>query len=291
MGYDALHAYLPWLTAEDYEKAAADPDPYAKPVSALRRILVETRAYQALATSWLSREKPDLAVVYFQGTDTLGHVFAPWAPPRQDAVKPEDFERYSRVPELYFAEIDRMLGEYPQARQGPRRRADDRLRSRLPLEGGSPRAARERRRRDRRPLASRGGDLSALGAGDQGGFQSRPRRGRPGRRHAPRAPRPAAGRRRRRPSPAGGRGRPRGARRLPGSLQAGPRGAGERGGERGGGRKAPRPGVSGIQRSRFQGGRPRRRRRAVADPHRRLLQQRGAHPARARGDGGRRGLV
>jgi len=111
VGYDALHAYLPWLTTEAYEKAAADPDPYAKPVSALRRILVETRAYQALATSWLTREKPDLAVVYFQGTDTLGHVFAPWAPPRQDAVKPEDFERYSRVPELYFAEIDRMLGE------------------------------------------------------------------------------------------------------------------------------------------------------------------------------------
>lgn len=111
VGYDALHAYLPWLTAEDYGKAAAEPDPYAKPVSALRRILVETRAYQALATSWLTREKPDLAVVYFQGTDTLGHVFAPWAPPRQDAIKPEDFERYSRVPELYFAEIDRMLGE------------------------------------------------------------------------------------------------------------------------------------------------------------------------------------
>ncbi len=109
VGYDALHAYLPWLTAKDYEKAAAAPD---SPVSALRRILVETRARQALATSWLGREKPDLAVVYFQGTDTLGHVFAPWAPPRQAAVSPRDFERYSRVPELYFAEIDRMLGEY-----------------------------------------------------------------------------------------------------------------------------------------------------------------------------------
>jgi tetratricopeptide (TPR) repeat protein len=112
VGYDALHAYLPWLTAKDYEKAAAEPDPYAHPVSALRRILVETRAYQALATSWLGREKPDLAIVYFQGTDTLGHVFAPWAPPRQAAVSAQDFERYSRVPELYFAEIDRMLGEY-----------------------------------------------------------------------------------------------------------------------------------------------------------------------------------
>jgi tetratricopeptide (TPR) repeat protein len=112
VGYDALHAYLPWLSQEDAGKAAADPDPYAHPVSALRRILIETRAYHALATSWLAREKPDLAVVYFQGTDTLGHVFAPYAPPRQPAISPEDFERYSRVPELYFAEIDRLLGDY-----------------------------------------------------------------------------------------------------------------------------------------------------------------------------------
>jgi Flp pilus assembly protein TadD len=81
-------------------------------VSALRRILVETRAYHALATSWLARERPDLAVVYFQGTDTIGHVFAPFAPPRQDAVAPEDFERFSAVPERYFAEMDRMLGDY-----------------------------------------------------------------------------------------------------------------------------------------------------------------------------------
>src|SRR4051812_42381242 len=110
--YDALHAYFPWLSEEDSQKAAADPNPYAHPVSALRRILIETRAYHALATSWLAREKPDLAVVYFQGTDTLGHVFAPYAPPRQDSIPPQDFERYFRVPELYFAEIDRLLGDY-----------------------------------------------------------------------------------------------------------------------------------------------------------------------------------
>jgi Tfp pilus assembly protein PilF len=112
VGFDALHAYLPWLKPADFAKAAADPDPYAHPVSALRRILIETRANRALATSWLSRAKPDLAVVYVQGTDTLGHIFAPWAPPRQASVTAVDFERYSRVPQLYFAEIDRMLGEY-----------------------------------------------------------------------------------------------------------------------------------------------------------------------------------
>ncbi|HEX3551700.1 MAG TPA: alkaline phosphatase family protein [Thermoanaerobaculia bacterium] len=110
--YEALRAYLPWLGREEYERWKAAPDPYAHPVSALRRILVETRAYHALATSWLAREKPDLAVVYFQGTDTLGHVFAPYAPPRQATVSAEDFQRFSQVPELYFAEVDRLLGDY-----------------------------------------------------------------------------------------------------------------------------------------------------------------------------------
>ncbi len=110
--FNAVRAYLPWLGPEEYDRWKAAPDPYAHPVSALRRILVETRAYHALATSWLSREKPDLAVVYFQGTDTLGHIFAPYAPPRQEAVSPDDFQRFSKVPELYFAEVDRLLGDY-----------------------------------------------------------------------------------------------------------------------------------------------------------------------------------
>ncbi|HEV8581824.1 MAG TPA: alkaline phosphatase family protein [Thermoanaerobaculia bacterium] len=110
--YEALHEVLPWLTEEEYESWLAAPDPYAHPVSALRRILIETRAYHALATSWLERERPDLTVVYFQGTDTIGHVFAPFAPPRQETVSAEELERFSGVPEHYFAAVDRMLGDY-----------------------------------------------------------------------------------------------------------------------------------------------------------------------------------
>jgi len=119
-GYQELHAYLPWLDAAEYERQIAQPDPYAHPVSALRRILAETRAYDALARAWIERARPDLAVVYFQGTDTLGHLFAPYAPPRQPGVTPEDFARYSEVPRRYFAEIDRLLGDFRDlaSRQG-----------------------------------------------------------------------------------------------------------------------------------------------------------------------------
>ncbi|MFL6203710.1 MAG: tetratricopeptide repeat protein, partial [Thermoanaerobaculia bacterium] len=97
-GYDALKPYFPGLERSEYDRLADRPDPYGHPVSALRRILIETRAYDALARSWLAEQTPDLTILYFQGTDTIGHIFAPLSD--------------RRVPELYFAEVDRLLGEY-----------------------------------------------------------------------------------------------------------------------------------------------------------------------------------
>jgi len=119
-GYPSVHRYLPWLGAAEYERQLAQSEPYAQPVSALRRILAETRAYHALARAWIGRARPDLAIVYFQGTDTLGHIFAPYAPPRQPGVAAEDFARYGAVPRRYFSEVDRMLGDFRDlaARQG-----------------------------------------------------------------------------------------------------------------------------------------------------------------------------
>jgi tetratricopeptide (TPR) repeat protein len=108
----ALQAYLPWLTAPEYESLLAQRNPYEHPVTALRRILIETRLYHRLASQWLRERNPALAVVYIQGTDSIGHVFAPFAPPRQAAIAQSDFDRYSRVPETYFREIDALLGEY-----------------------------------------------------------------------------------------------------------------------------------------------------------------------------------
>jgi tetratricopeptide (TPR) repeat protein len=111
-GFAALRRYLPWLDEAEYRRQMAEPEAYAHPVAALQRILAETRAYHALARAWIERARPDLAIVYFQGTDTLGHLFAPYAPPRQPAVTAADFARYSGVPRLYFAEIDDLLGDF-----------------------------------------------------------------------------------------------------------------------------------------------------------------------------------
>ena len=112
VGYDALKAILPALTQSEYDQAAAVTDPYAHPVSALRRILIETKVYDELGRDWYSREKPDLLLLYFQGTDSIGHVFAPYAPPRQPEVSEADYARYKDVPERYFASIDQLLARY-----------------------------------------------------------------------------------------------------------------------------------------------------------------------------------
>src|SRR5262249_35907584 len=103
--YPSLKAMLPWLDQKSYDEAVAITDPYAQPVSALRRIMIETEVYSDLGLRWFSDQKPDLLVVYIQGTDSIGHVFAPYAPPRQPSVTAEDFARYSGVPARYFAHV------------------------------------------------------------------------------------------------------------------------------------------------------------------------------------------
>jgi hypothetical protein len=109
-----MRQYLPSIT-DDYAAALAkSTNPYADPPAALRRILLETEIYRRASDGYLHEEAalPDLTIVYLQGTDTIGHVFAPFAPPRQPQVSQADYDRYSGVPARYFHEIDDLIGRY-----------------------------------------------------------------------------------------------------------------------------------------------------------------------------------
>jgi Flp pilus assembly protein TadD len=109
-----LKTYLPWLTHDEYVRNADSRDPYAQPISALRRILIDTQVYDSLGRDIVALQKPDLTIVYFEGTDTIGHVFAPFAPPKQKQISDADYERYHDVPETYFRHIDEIIGDYRQ---------------------------------------------------------------------------------------------------------------------------------------------------------------------------------
>jgi Flp pilus assembly protein TadD len=110
----ALRAYLPFLTPDEYARNVSSRDPYAQPISALRRILIDTQVYDSLGRDLISKDHPDLTVVYFEGTDTIGHVFAPFAPPKQPQVSQADYDRYHDVPQNYFKHIDGVIGAYRQ---------------------------------------------------------------------------------------------------------------------------------------------------------------------------------
>ncbi len=112
VGLGALQAYLPWLTKAEFDYLESGGDPYLHPVTMLRRILIETRLYHRLTLDWVRQRAPHLTVVYFEGTDTVGHVFAAFAPPQQPGIDAKDFQRYQSVPRDYFKEVDGMLGEY-----------------------------------------------------------------------------------------------------------------------------------------------------------------------------------
>ncbi len=112
VGFQQMRDFLPWLTEAEYRQHSDAVDPYAHPISGLRKLLVETRVYHRLATDYLSSESPDLALVFFQASDSVGHLFAPYAPPKQSTVSDADYDRYHDVPRRVFRYLDSLIGDY-----------------------------------------------------------------------------------------------------------------------------------------------------------------------------------
>jgi Flp pilus assembly protein TadD len=108
----AMRRYLPDLTQADFDSLLHDSDPFSKPPSALRRMLVETEIYRHLSVDLFAAGNiPDLTIIYFEGTDTVGHIFAPFAPPKQPQVSQADYDRFHAIPAKYFGFLDQFLGD------------------------------------------------------------------------------------------------------------------------------------------------------------------------------------
>ena len=81
-------------------------------IVALARILASTRVNHHVARELYDRYRPDLTALYLQGTDEIGHVFAPYVPPRLECTSEADFARYRRAVDVYYALADRILGQW-----------------------------------------------------------------------------------------------------------------------------------------------------------------------------------
>jgi len=80
------------------------------PVNHLRKILATTRSYHRIGLRLLE-EQADLTMLYYEGTDTVGHLFARYLPPRLPGVAAEDVARYGGALPEFYEYADELLGE------------------------------------------------------------------------------------------------------------------------------------------------------------------------------------
>ncbi|HEX6202834.1 MAG TPA: alkaline phosphatase family protein [Thermoanaerobaculia bacterium] len=80
------------------------------PVNHLRKILATTRTYHQVALSLLEQQA-DLTMVYYEGTDTVGHLFGRYLPPAMPGVAAADVARYGGALARFYEHADALLGE------------------------------------------------------------------------------------------------------------------------------------------------------------------------------------
>jgi predicted AlkP superfamily phosphohydrolase/phosphomutase len=105
------------VSPTEIEQALASGKGMENPIVALSRILGATRVYQRAARDLYDRNHPDLLMLYIEGTDEIGHVFAPAAPPRLACTPDEDVRRYGRAADEYYALVDRIIGQWMRRAQ------------------------------------------------------------------------------------------------------------------------------------------------------------------------------
>jgi predicted AlkP superfamily phosphohydrolase/phosphomutase/tetratricopeptide (TPR) repeat protein len=100
------------MSAAEIAKERASAVGLSDPVVALARTIGATRADSRIARDLYDRTLPDLTMVYFEGTDVIGHLFATDYPPKMDCVSEEEFARYGHTVQEYFALVDHVLGQW-----------------------------------------------------------------------------------------------------------------------------------------------------------------------------------
>jgi hypothetical protein len=97
-----------------FERAVAEDRGMEDPVDGMRRILAASRTYLG-AGLFLAGEKPDLLMVYLEGTDTIGHLLAPYRPPPTVEIDDATAAVYAAAVPRYFEIVDRWIGRYLEA--------------------------------------------------------------------------------------------------------------------------------------------------------------------------------
>jgi Flp pilus assembly protein TadD len=112
IGYEQVHRFLT-VTPADYDKAVSSNDG-RDPVNLFRRILAKTWSDHRAAINVYNEQQPLVFMMAYDGTDAVNHLFAPFHPPYREGVSQDQYRKYWAGVTNYYAEIDRLIGEWMQ---------------------------------------------------------------------------------------------------------------------------------------------------------------------------------
>lgn len=107
---------VPWSDVRPYlsgprETESAFDEEERELLRELRTLIASGRTYRDIALDLSARFEPRLEVVYFEGTDTVGHLFMPYRPPALPGIAPDRIEAFGEVVDRYYETADRYLGQ------------------------------------------------------------------------------------------------------------------------------------------------------------------------------------
>jgi predicted AlkP superfamily phosphohydrolase/phosphomutase/Flp pilus assembly protein TadD len=99
------------VTQEEFDEAVGDAYDISNPINNMRLIRITSEIYRRLSQAILTEKRPDLMGVYFEETDSVGHLFVPYEPPRMPGVTDEEMKKYGGAMDAAYRHMDSVLGE------------------------------------------------------------------------------------------------------------------------------------------------------------------------------------
>lgn len=114
---------IPWSEVETYLEGTRrrpgefDADERER-LEEFRTLLAAGRTYLDVALAMRRREAVRFEAVYFEGTDTVGHLFMSYRPPRIPSVDAKGYASFRSMVDRYYEKADQMLGRLLEGREG-----------------------------------------------------------------------------------------------------------------------------------------------------------------------------
>ncbi|MCI0566614.1 MAG: tetratricopeptide repeat protein [Acidobacteria bacterium] len=77
----------------------------------LKTVLASTNTYEAISLALASNGFNSLEIIYFEGIDTVSHLFMPFRSPQRPGISDQDFAAYSEAVDAFYIRQDQILGE------------------------------------------------------------------------------------------------------------------------------------------------------------------------------------